>query len=178
MKKIWLALFLAIGLAYFSKAQALIPPLQINPHINPALIETIQKARCDKITAALNERIDTFEKRKNSHETAYDNLKSRLDTLASKLDARGYDTADLKAEISTLGNKIDKFKGDFDAFLSKLNEVKSYACDHTDAEVKTKLVEARALLKNVRSDAGDIHNYFKTVIRPDIVQISKQTPSK
>jgi chromosome segregation ATPase len=177
MKKFLLAIVLAAGLLVFSKAQALIPPLQINHNISPVLLESIQKARCDKITAAMENRINSFEKRKSNHETAYDNLKSRLSTLVSKLDVRGYEVADLKAEISTLGNKVDKLKGDYDAFLSKLNEIKSYACDHTDAEVKVKLGESRALLKTVRNDSNDIHNYFKTVIRPDIAQLSKRQVS-
>lgn len=175
MKKIILSFFLTVGILAFSKAQALVPLSPLLPHlIFP--IETPEQ-RCTRITARLNERISVFETRKNKHETSYDNLKSRLNTLVSKLDARGYDTNDLKSEILTLGNKMDKFKGDYDAFLSKLSEIKGYVCSHTDAEAIVKVGEARTLLKTVRGDESDIRNYYMTVIRPDIVQISKQKPS-
>jgi len=181
MKKTLLAVLLFAGLLSFSTAQAKLPSLQPsinkqfnNPILSQAEIDAAKKTRCDKLTAAMENRINTFEKRKSDHVNAYENLKSRLNTLVSKLDSRGYEVADLKAEILILENKIDKLKGDYDTFLSKLNEIKSYACDHTNAEVQIKLTESRALLKTVHSDSDDVRNYFKTVVRPDIVQIRNQ----
>jgi chromosome segregation ATPase len=171
MKKILLAVAILTGLLSFSVAQAYVPLL---PEINKKIgSEILTQARCDKITKAMENRIENFEKRQNLHVPAYDNLKSRLDTLISKLESRGYDVSDLKAEVSTLEEKINKLDSDYNAFIAKLNEIKDYACDHTNAEVKVKLVEARALLKTVREDNLGIRNYFKTVIRPDIVQIGK-----
>ena len=180
MKKTLLAVLLFAGLSSFSVAQAYVPLISNKALVNSALLSATNKLSCDNIAKAMENRISTFEKRQNLHVPAYNNLKSRLDTLVSKLDSRGYDVADLKDEVATLGDKIDKLSDDYDAFLNKLKDIKSYADDcsnYKKADVQTKLTEARALLKIVRNDGSDIRNYFKTVIRPDIVQISKQKSS-
>lgn len=174
MKKTLLMVLLLVGLSSFSMAHAVvsldIPKLNLNKSFTPALTQT----RCDKITKAIENRIDTFEKRNNLHVPAYENLKLRLDNLIPKLETLGYDVTNLKANVSILNNKISKLENDYTTFINKLNEIKNYACDHTDSEVKVKLIEARTLLKNVRSDDDDVRNYIKNVIRPDIVDVKNQ----
>lgn len=179
MRKILLAVIFFAGLASFSIAHAVTSnPLGISQNLGSQIpSSTLTQARCDKITKAIENRINTFEERRNFHIPAYENIKSRLEKMITKLEALGYDLTDIKSDVSTLNNKISKLKSDYTAFLNKLNEIKNYACDHTNSEVKIKLTEARTLLKNIKSSDDDIRNYIKNVIKQDILEIKNQKQS-
>lgn len=178
MKKILLMSLIFAGLASFSTAQAVLPLDISNLNLGKQIQKsTLTQARCDKITKAIENRVDTFEKRKNFNVPAFENAEKRLDDLIVKAEALSYDVANIKADVSILDNKISKLKNDYATFLSKLNDTKDYACDHTDAEVKTELSEARTLLKNIRTDNDDIRNYIKNTIKQDILELKNQKQS-
>ncbi|MCX6765817.1 MAG: hypothetical protein NT136_02560 [Candidatus Moranbacteria bacterium] len=156
---------------------ALWPPDIWKKKIDPAVLENILQARCEKLKGKLDGRISKFEERKEKHWSAYNNLITRLEKFAERLDARGYDTTDLESDLKILKEKADKFLADYDALINKLKEDRNYVCDHTDAEVKTQIVETRNKLKAVRQDIISFKNYYKTVIRGDIREIRNQEPS-
>ncbi len=141
--------------------------------INPALLDALQKSHCEKIQGKIDSRIDVLEKRHGKHIAAFNNLKLRLETLAAKLKARGYDVADLEAETAILEDKINKLKDDHKNLIYGLHEIHAYVCSHTDVEIKGVLVNWREIFKQVREDDKEIRDYFKTVIRPDIIKLSK-----
>ena len=152
-------------------------PIEINPGVLKNVLKTLKQARCDKAKPNVEAKLDKLEKKRDKHQTAYQNMISRLETLLDKLEARGYSIGDIKAELTVLKDKVKTFGEDYQKFFDLMGEVKAEACgDQTDTEVKAKLKEARDTLKLVRQDAKAIRDYYFSVIRPDIKALKNQKP--
>ena len=171
------AIFVAILLVPASRISAFVP-LEIKPGALKGVLEIWKAQRCEKVKTNAEKKLEAIEKKRDKHQTAYQNLISRLEILIEKLESRGYSVADIKTELSMLKTKVEKFGEDYQKFFDLMAEVKTQACGgETDNQVKAKLLEARTQLKTVRQDAKEIREYYDTVIRPDIKALKNQTPS-
>lgn len=178
MKKIALILLLAFAFFGIGAGVLAFTPIDLNikPEIkiDPNVVEAYHKNWCEKIQNKIEEKQDKFKDKKGSHLEAYNNLLDRLETLQIRLKNKGYDTVQVGKDRTELEEKIEKFSSDYDTYRELANESKSYACDKTKAELQSKLAEVKAALKTVKSDSKDIKNFYKNVIKPDILQLKKQ----
>jgi len=86
----------------------------------------------------------------------------------------GYDVDEVKNDLKTLNDKIDNFTADYNKYIDKLNAIRDIDCDNTETDLKNAVTSAKAALKQVKNDVGDIRNYYWTVLRPDIMDLKKQ----
>lgn len=117
----------------------------------------------------------TDEKR---HLETYYNLRDRIAKFETKLASNGYDTTKLKADQKILDQKISKFGSDYSAYYSKLRELQNLGCEHAEGDFKNELSEVKSLLKTVHSDAADIRDFYRTVLKADIKEIRTQKPKE
>jgi hypothetical protein len=134
----------------------------------------LTEERCARIQERVDSKIALFEEKKKSHAAVYENIKKRISAVIEKASAKGYDTAELKSDLTVLEEKIATFTNDYASYLSKIKGSKNFTCGHSEGDFKGELVEARALLKTVHTDAQDIRNYVKNTIKPAIKALKDQ----
>lgn len=133
--------------------------------------------KCKSIESKIKTKTAKFSSGKLKYFNSYNNLKNRLIKFEKRLSAKGYDTTKLKADIDILIAKIDKFSADYSKYINTMNETKNYACEKSDPEFRSKLEEARIQLKQVHADSKEIKTFYHDIIRIDLQEIKKQTPS-
>src|SRR3989344_5199588 len=167
---------IGVGLALATLFVAVTPTFAQSPSSNPRSEWQIEK-RCFVAQNRIEQRVETYRKNRDNHITRYNKMKDRLTTLVNKLTGKGYDTAKLKADLVVLDGKIQKFAADSAAFHKKLEEANDYNCGDSEGAFKSRVEEARDLLKIVRADAKDIWDYFKNTIKPDFQALRGSKPS-
>lgn len=143
-----------------------------------AAMKDLKDKKCELITSRVDERVGKFDNNKGLHQQQYAKLKERLSNLITKLNEKGYDTSKLSSDLSTLNSKIEKFGTDYKTFTDKLKESRTYVCGASEGQFKTKLEEAKDLLKVVKQDSVDVRNYFKNTIKPDLQDLKNQRHEK
>lgn len=134
--------------------------------------------KCETVIKRLDQRIDQYDKTKDTHLIKYKNTKDNFLALAERLDKKGYDTSKLRADGKTLDDKIATAAADYQSFIQKLEAAKQYPCQTSQGTFKKAMQDARTQLKVFHSDVKDIRNFFKTVIRPDLQAIRAQKQIK
>jgi chromosome segregation ATPase len=131
---------------------------------------------CEKVETKLQVRITHFDQNKEKHIQAYNNLVDRIEKFIARIKAKGYDTTKLEADLATLKEKVADFTEAYAAYMTLLDETKNYTCGQSHGDFAAKLKEVRAQLKIVHQMAADIRNFWRTVIRVDLLDIKKQYP--
>lgn len=174
MKSKLLILSLAAPVFLFLTSIALAQSPTVRP-LNERQIEN----RCFVAGTLIENRVEKFRNHRDDHIARYNRIKDRFTALVTKLTEKGYDTTQLKADLQIFNEKIKKFHTDVDAFHKKLAEANNYNCGDSEGAFKSKILEARDLLKIIRADIVDIHDFFKNIIKPDFqaVRAQKKSPS-
>jgi|GEM_PF-1986980 len=145
--------------------------------LNKNLLQNLKPAwpiTCKNIDKLIDKRLANFEEKETNHYENYIKLKDRLSEKITRWKNLGYNVSDLEDDLKNLEEKIDKFYTDYNAFRNKLEELKNFTCASTVEDYKTKLAEAKALLKPIKADAAEIRKYYQTTIRPDILALKNQ----
>ena len=130
-----------------------------------------QEIKCQIISRKLTQAIGNYGTRKDLHVASYQRLSTRLTKVADSLTAKGADTAKLKTDLATLNTMIEKLSTDYQAFIANLSTSQTQACTLTLEQIKTKLADARTLLKDFRTQSKAIHNFIKNTIRKDLLAL-------
>jgi hypothetical protein len=138
--------------------------------------EKFTEERCARITARVQNRTSHYDQKETAHAKVYTNLVNRLNKFLTRFKTAGLDTAKLEGFLAELKTKIDKFKSDYAAYIAKLKESKSLTCGYAEGEFRAIMVDAKALLKTVHTDAAEIRTYVRTVIFPELKVLKSQMP--
>ena len=174
-KAIFSLLVISAASAFFVKSSlALTPPLDISKLNTSKLNLNVWAVRCSSIKSLAEKKLDKFEENKNKHYTIYVQLSDRIESKMNEWEGLGYDVDEVKNDLKTLNDKIDNFTADYNKYIDKLNAIRDIDCDNTETDLKNAVTSAKAALKQVKNDVGDIRNYYWTVLRPDIMDLKKQ----
>jgi len=132
--------------------------------------------KCKNVETRTNQRLSHFQTIKTAHSKAYENLVSRLEKFIDRIKAKGYDTTKLAIDLATLKGKIADFEQAYSDYQVILAQLPALTCQQPNSDFQAKLKEARAQLKIVHQKAADIRDYWRTVIRVDLLAIKKQYP--
>ena len=148
-------------------------------HQVPAQIQSPQDVvaqRCALLTTNIDTRINKYTTNKQTHVENFTNVKNKLDTMILTFSNSGYDVTKLRADSKMLEDKIKKLGTDYDLYIAKLGETKSYACGTSQGMFVTTLNVAKNQLLIVSQDMYDIKNYYQRVIRVDMTMMKNQQP--
>jgi len=137
-------------------------------HLKKTFNMKIESEKCVNFQEKVDGYISDFDSSKEKHMAVYVNLMSHIKSLAAAHESNGADDSVINGHISELQDKIDKFGDDFLAYRTKLSELKTLSCGNTVGEYKVILLESKALLGMVHSDASDIRQYAQSIIFADI----------
>jgi hypothetical protein len=132
--------------------------------------------RCDVINNRIQSRIGRFNENKDKHIQRYENLKERFLELIQRLEERGYDVSKLGEDASTLDDKIGEFASEYATFIYLLEGTQSSVCGESEGAFVGSLAGAREQLQVVRGLVRDIKEFYRTVIREDILALKAQNP--
>ena len=164
------------GLALATLLVSVTPAFAQSPSSTPRNERRLER-RCFVAQNLIEQRVETYRKNRDNHITRYNRMKDRLTALVNRLTENGHDTTKVKADLLVLEGKIQKFAADSAAFHKKLEEANDYNCGDAEGAFKSRIEEARDLLKIVRADAADIRDYFKNTIKPDFQALRGSKPS-
>lgn len=131
--------------------------------------------KCTAIQTRIETKITTFDNGNKQNLNAYTNLVAHLNQLESKLVTKGYNTTQLKVDITTLNGKVNTYTDSYGAFITQLKNTQNYACGHSQGDFVSNLASARSLMAKSRSNDIDIRNFYRNVIRADLLAIKSQT---
>lgn len=136
--------------------------------------EERKERNCKNIETQIQNRINRYENSHDQHVKILNNMKPRLAQIISKFEAKGLDASALETDAKMLSSMIDSVVTTYQTFLSTLKETQSNACGESDGEFKNKLGESRRILPEVKEGIEDIREYYKSTIRPDILELRDQ----
>lgn len=138
--------------------------------------ESRQQTRCQVIGLKLDQTIKNYQTRKDLHVLEYQRLHDRLVTVSERLSSKGVDVSKLTTDLSTLSSKVAKLSSDYQAFVTELSSSRDQACTLTLDEVKAKLTATRAQLQAFRTESKAIHEFIKSTIRKDLLDLRASKP--
>lgn len=134
--------------------------------------------RCEKIQNNIDTRIKRYENNGQMFETVFGNMIARIQRLIDRLKAKNVDVSKLETDFATLKEKVNKLLADQESFMGTLESAAEITCSEVDqensTETKTKMGEARKVFQTLRQDRIDIREFFKSTIKPDIMEIRKK----
>ncbi|MDP1833727.1 MAG: hypothetical protein U0944_00425 [Candidatus Moranbacteria bacterium] len=136
--------------------------------------EETREQRCARIQERIANGSTDADNRKEKHMSVYGNMVDRISKFITRLADDDYDVSKIQADLAVLEEKIQKFSDDYATQVAKIGDTKNLACGQSDGDFKNGLVEARAMMKNVRADAADIREYMLKTVRPDIQALRGQ----
>lgn len=132
-----------------------------------------QEKRCEIVNELISKRISIFETTKQNHALNYDKLLSRLSEISNRLKQLGFDTTTLDTDVLTLTDMVNKYKDQYQAFLTELNASSDVVCSQ-ELTYKDKLEQTKAMLQELRSMRADIKDFYISTIRQDVVDLRNQ----
>ena len=134
---------------------------------------TIQ-SRCERLTQNVDSKLARFENNKKGHGEAFANMQNRLNKLALRLGEKGYNVTALEEDLNVLDDKIMDFGTDYQVYIESLKTSKNYACGESVGEFTEQIKLAKDDLQTLRDDVADIKDFYKTTIKPHILEIRAQ----
>ena len=129
---------------------------------------------CENVEARVRTRVNRYENNKNAHMNVFSNMLNRLQRVVDRFKEAKLDTTELEKNVTALEVLIDKLYADHDVFISDLKETQDYACGKSEGEFKAKLGVARKVMPEVRTDIVEIREYYKSTVRPEILDLRSQ----
>lgn len=143
------------------------------------LSDTISKARCERITAKVNERISIYETRKNFYQEKHQLTITKIETVLNRLKDKSYDLTKLQTDQQTLSTKKQEFTNLHSTLIQALNDLKTNACNGgTKTEYEAKLTIVTNALNQQKAKAKEIIAFTKDTIIPDIKDLRSQIQKK
>jgi chromosome segregation ATPase len=136
-----------------------------------AMAETRQEhvdAVCEKLTARINNRLNSYEESKDKWHSRYQGIIKRLESLNQKLDEKDCDTSQIDADITTFQSLLDEFAAAFRVFVTQLQGSRAYVCGESQGDFSNQLTTARAKLAPVKSAASNLHNFVQSTLKPHL----------
>ncbi len=125
---------------------------------------------CYELEQKLNELLDSFVARRDSHMTKYDELAGLYQDIIDSLEKANYRVALLYELSPGLQRRAVFFASTSEVFLSELTDVRDSACRDSKS-FEQELEEARTALKDVQSAVNDIEEYVRTVLLTSVESV-------
>lgn len=97
----------------------------------------------------------------------------RYNKIIEYLKSKGPVGEPLDSDMKNLNQMIITFGKDYDAFISKTEASKQYACGTTQGAFKQAIKDARAQLDAVKTDAHDIKSFWLETVKPHLKEYLK-----
>ncbi|MEA1926015.1 MAG: hypothetical protein U9M90_02075 [Patescibacteria group bacterium] len=140
--------------------------------------EQIKERRCENIEARINTRIKRYENNQAQHRRIFDNLVSRIERCITKFEKASFDVSKLKSDLVVLKKKVQALHDAHALFIDELKNTRDHICGESEGAFVKQLGEARKMIPEVRSKLLDVREYYRTVIRPDLLDLRKQIVDK
>lgn len=132
----------------------------------------------EKTCTALETRIDKviarFDADTDHKVNAYVNLRTRVADFELRARTAGFDTATLQAHMEVLDSKVGEFSTDYEAYVSSLRTLRTFDCGNADGQFAAQLAVAKNLLAEAKASGMDVHSYYRTTIKADILALWAQ----
>jgi gas vesicle protein len=134
----------------------------------------IQEKRCEQIRERIQTRTQKFEGNNKYHQKNFNSINKNIDELLVLFKAEGLNVSDLESYLAVLETKLEKLYTDHDIFVSALESSSEVDCDDIENGIKNKLQLARKDGEVIKADILDIKDYYKEVIRPELLVLKKE----
>lgn len=128
------------------------------------------KLRCKNAQGKLQSVSQKLTAAQQNREKSYDKILDTITAVQPKLDAANVDTAPLATTVTELKAAIESFKASSAAYQEVLKDTAELDCQADPVAFQASLVEARAALQKVRSDAGNIRTVINQKLKPALVE--------
>jgi chromosome segregation ATPase len=129
-------------------------------------------ARCEQITARINNRISRYEANKDKWHSRFTGIRLRIQNLIGILEERGCDTTTLTADLNTLESLLEEFAAAFRLFHTSLQGTRAYVCSENDSDFATQVAQSRNELVQVKTAADNLKNFVDNSLKPHLKEVS------
>jgi len=130
---------------------------------------------CKKVENRMRNRYQKYETNKSLHKQTYEKMKTKIQALVADFKAKGYAVEEVEADLIQLEEKLQKLYTDHDALIMKMKEAEKGACQMTREEAGEKIKEVKQYrLETIKVDIADIHNFYVSVLRPDLIALIQE----
>lgn len=136
--------------------------------------EAIKEKKCERWQNRIQNRIKRYENKHQLHERVFGNMVDRLKKVSERLKDAGLDTGDLNSYITVLEGKINDLMGEHADFIDQLEQTDEHSCGQSEGEFKNQLGEARRMIPQVRSALDEVRDYYRDVVRPELIELKQQ----
>ena len=130
--------------------------------------------RCAAIEDGIKKREEVLSKETTNPAKRFQAMHDRLASLVTRISTQGYDTTKIKVDLATLNQQIAEFTTAYNAYTTGLSTTQQYACGQSEGKFLSTLESTRSKLKELRTKAAAIQNFYQTVIRKDVVALKQQ----
>ena len=136
--------------------------------------EQVKARKCEGVESRIRTRVGRYENKKEQHKRVFDKIVSRIETLVEKFEESDLNVSQLKTDLETFKGMVADLHEEHDSLIKGLKETQEQACGESEGEYRKQLGEARRMVPEVRAELTNVRDYYKTVIRVDILDLRKQ----
>lgn len=125
-----------------------------------------KKPTSEQVGARIDGIVKKLEQRQEAMRQKFDAIGKKIDEALKKVEEGGLDASALKADLKTLDGMVSQVDKDFSALIGKAKGLKGV--DPQSDGFKSGLSDVRSGMADLKSDAREVANYFKTTIRGDV----------
>lgn len=136
--------------------------------------EQVKERRCERTESRIRTRVGRYENKKDQHKRVFDKIILRVETLAERFEESNLDVSQLKADLKIFEGMVADLHEEHDSLIAGLKETQEQACGESEGEYRKQLGEARRMVPEVRAELIKVRDYYRTVIRVDILDLREQ----
>src|SRR5260221_2091992 len=153
-------------------AQTTLPTRAVSESPRPTrVISNIPQAKsCEVLTQRMKDKLAMYQEKETIQIAKYQRVVTVTTVLLDSLAKEGKDTTQARTDLATFSSDITKLQADFTTFSSKMTEVTALPCTNVQMYL-SKIQDARALLRVVRMDHGNIQKFYNSILRTDLLML-------
>jgi F0F1-type ATP synthase membrane subunit b/b' len=141
---------------------------------NQTLSKTSVISNCETITKSIDAQITKFSDGKNPRIEKFQIIANNTTELIKKMKDEKIDTKGLETSLAVLDKKIKNYVSVQDLYISNITTTKSSACQKSENEFKSNLLDSQNSLKTAKERAKDLQDYVQKTLRLEIQKIRDQ----